>query len=88
MRLRFRPVDTTFYDLFAQSAEHLVEGASLLAEMLGEDNDREVIAKRMRDAEHQADETTFGWPHLESSPTSMGPTGPSSASLSERKGRG
>jgi predicted phosphate transport protein (TIGR00153 family) len=56
--LRFRPVDTTFYDLFAQSAKHLVEGASLLAEMLGEDNDREVIAKRMRDAEHQADETT------------------------------
>ena len=58
MRLRLRPVDTTFYDLFAQSAKHLVEGASLLAEMLGEDNDREVIAKRMRDAEHQADETT------------------------------
>jgi predicted phosphate transport protein (TIGR00153 family) len=56
--LRLRPVDTTFYDLFAQSAKHLVEGASLLAEMLGEDNDREVIAKRMRDAEHQADETT------------------------------
>jgi len=56
--LRFRPADTTFYDLFTQSASHLVEGAGLLAEMLGEGNDREVIAKKMRDAEHAADETT------------------------------
>jgi predicted phosphate transport protein (TIGR00153 family) len=30
----------------------------LLAEMLGDGNDREGIAKRMRDAEHAADETT------------------------------
>jgi predicted phosphate transport protein (TIGR00153 family) len=56
--LRFRPADTTFYDLFTRSAQHLVEGAGLLAEMLGEGNDREVIAKKMRDAEHAADETT------------------------------
>src|SRR4051795_8214882 len=56
--LRFRPADTTFYDLFTQSASHLVTGAELLAEMLGEGNDREVIAKKMRDAEHAADETT------------------------------
>jgi uncharacterized protein len=56
--LRLRPTDTTFYDLFSQSANHLVEGAALLAEMLGEGNDREAIAKRMRDAEHAADETT------------------------------
>jgi predicted phosphate transport protein (TIGR00153 family) len=56
--LRLRPVDTTFYDLFAQSAQHLLEGADLLAQMLGDGNDREKIASRMRDAEHQADETT------------------------------
>src|SRR3954453_85925 len=56
--LRFRPADTTFYDLFVQSAQHLVEGASLLAEMLGDGNDRVGIAQRMRDAEHAADETT------------------------------
>jgi uncharacterized protein len=56
--LRFRPADTTFYDLFTQSASHLVEGAELLAEMLGEGNDPEVIAQKMRDAEHAADETT------------------------------
>ena len=58
MGLRFRPVDATFYDLFAQLANHLVGGAALLAEMLGDGNDREGIAQRMRDAEHAADETT------------------------------
>jgi predicted phosphate transport protein (TIGR00153 family) len=56
--LRFRPVDSTFYDLFAQSAQHLVGGAAMLAEMLADGNDREGIAQRMRDAEHQADEST------------------------------
>ena len=58
MRLRIRPTDTTFYDHFTQLANHLVEGARLLAEMLGDGNDREGIAQRMRDAEHDADETT------------------------------
>ena len=58
MALRFRPVDATFYDLFAQSATHLVKGTRLLAEILAEGSDREVIGKRMRDAEHEADETT------------------------------
>ncbi len=58
MRLKFRPVDASFYDLFSESASHLVVGAKLLAEMLGDGNDREAIAQRMRDAEHAADETT------------------------------
>jgi predicted phosphate transport protein (TIGR00153 family) len=55
---RFRPVDASFYDLFSEAAEHLVKGAGLLAEMLGNGNDREDVARRMRDAEHAADETT------------------------------
>jgi uncharacterized protein len=58
VRLKFRPVDSTFYDLFSEAAHHLVVGAELLAEMLGADGDREDIARRMRDAEHAADETT------------------------------
>lgn len=58
MGLRFRPVDTTFYDLFTESAQHLVTGAGLLAEMLSETSNREDVAQRMREAEHQADETT------------------------------
>ncbi|HSE09853.1 MAG TPA: DUF47 family protein [Nocardioidaceae bacterium] len=60
MGLRFRPVDATFFDLFAQLATHLVGGAAILAEMLGTSPDREAIAQRMRDAEHEADETTHG----------------------------
>ncbi len=58
MPLRLRPADTTFYDLFTQQASHLVAGAALLAEMLGDGNDREAIAQKMRDAEHAADEST------------------------------
>ena len=58
MRLRFRPVETSFYDQFTDSAQHLVVGAGLLAEMLTDGVDREMVAQRMRDAEHAADETT------------------------------
>jgi len=56
--LRFRPVDSTFYDLFAEAAQHLVGGAALLAEMLADGSDRKDVARRMREAEHAADETT------------------------------
>jgi predicted phosphate transport protein (TIGR00153 family) len=58
VRLKFRPVDGSFYDLFSEAASHLVVGAGLLAEMLSNGNDREAVAQRMRDAEHKADETT------------------------------
>ena len=58
MRLKFRPVDASFYDLFRDAADHLVIGADLLAEMLSNGNDREAIAQKMREAEHAADETT------------------------------
>ena len=58
MGLRFRPVDTSFYDLFTESAQHLVVGVGLLAEMLAESSDKADVASRMRAAEHDADETT------------------------------
>ena len=58
MRLRFRPVETSFYDHFSASAQHLVVGAGLLAEMLTEGADKESVATQMREAEHAADETT------------------------------
>ncbi|HEY0951067.1 DUF47 domain-containing protein [Nocardioides sp.] len=58
MGLRIRPVDTSFYDLFTESAHHLVSGAELLAEMLADGADHEDVARRMREAEHNADETT------------------------------
>ena len=58
MALRLRPTDTAFYELFTISAQHLVNGAGLLAEMISEDADREAVAKRMREAEHECDENT------------------------------
>ncbi len=58
MPLRFRPTDSTFYELFADSARNLVTGAELLAEMLAIGADRGEIAKRMREAEHTGDEVT------------------------------
>lgn len=57
MAFRFRPVEATFYDLFAEAAQHLVRGADLLAEMMADGSDHEAVASRMRDAEHDADET-------------------------------
>jgi uncharacterized protein len=56
--LRFRPVDNTFYDLFTESAQHLLTGAGLLAEMLSDGADHDDVARRMRQSEHEADETT------------------------------
>jgi len=56
--LRFRPVDSAFYDLFAEQAQHLIVGSALLAEMLSEASDKADVAARMRAAEHDADETT------------------------------
>jgi uncharacterized protein len=54
---KFRPVDTTFFDLFTESAQHLVVGAALLAEMFSEASDRDEVVRRMRVAEHDADGT-------------------------------
>jgi predicted phosphate transport protein (TIGR00153 family) len=61
--LRLRPTDPTFYDLFAESATHLVAGSRILAELLGSTAgtgmaSSEEIAAQMKDAEHAADETT------------------------------
>jgi predicted phosphate transport protein (TIGR00153 family) len=56
--LRLRPIESSFYELFSESAGHLVDGAALLAQILDEDADRAAIAAKMVDAEHAADETT------------------------------
>jgi len=57
--VRFTPRDTTFFDLLAESAQQLVIGANLLAELLEADRkDRKAIASKLNDAEHDADEAT------------------------------
>lgn len=59
MRFRLTPKDSSFYDLFATSASHLVEGARELTNILGVDrSEREAVAARMRDIEHAADDST------------------------------
>jgi predicted phosphate transport protein (TIGR00153 family) len=59
VRFRLTPQDTSFYDLFARSAGHLVDGSALLTQLVGADaTGREELAKLMRDAEHAADEST------------------------------
>ncbi|NMR19766.1 DUF47 family protein [Cellulomonas fimi] len=59
MRLRLTPRDTSFFDLLAASAQHLVTGANLLGELLGADRPtRKALAKQLADIEHQCDEAT------------------------------
>ena len=63
MPLRLRPNDPTFYDLFTESANPLVDGSRILAELLGSTAGTGLasshqIAAQMKDAEHAADETT------------------------------
>ncbi len=59
MRLRLTPRDSSFFDLLAASAAHLVTGANLLAELLGADRPtRKALAKQLNEVEHLADEAT------------------------------
>jgi uncharacterized protein len=57
--VRLTPRDTTYFDLLAALAQHLVRGSSLLAELLGADKaGREKLADEMHDVEHLADDAT------------------------------
>jgi uncharacterized protein len=59
VRLSLIPKETSFYDLFAKSADNLVVGAALLTELLSAAKaDRGAIADRMREVEHAGDEAT------------------------------
>jgi len=56
---RLTPQENSFYDLFAKSASYLVDGARELTTILGADiSEREGIAARMREIEHNADMAT------------------------------
>jgi predicted phosphate transport protein (TIGR00153 family) len=59
VRLRITPRDTSFFDLFAVTAEHLITGANLLAQLLGADREARVsIGEQLARVEHLADEST------------------------------
>jgi predicted phosphate transport protein (TIGR00153 family) len=56
---RLTPQENSFYDLFATSASYLVDGSRELTKLLGAaSEDRDAIAARMREIEHNADEAT------------------------------
>ncbi|GAA2522111.1 DUF47 domain-containing protein [Rarobacter incanus] len=57
--MRFTPRDNTFFELLAESAQQLVEGSNILAQITGaEGSDRKKLAKRMSEIEHAGDEAT------------------------------
>ena len=57
--MRLTPRNTSFFDLLADSARHLVVGADLLSQLLGaERRERKAYAVQLREAEHAADEST------------------------------
>jgi uncharacterized protein len=57
MRLRLTPRDTTFFDLLATLASHLVTGSDLLAQILGADAvDRAPLYARLREMENVCDD--------------------------------
>jgi len=59
VRFRLTPRETSFYDMFAASADNIVTGSKLLMELLGADTaGRAEIAERMRAAEHAGDDAT------------------------------
>ena len=59
MGFRLTPQENSFYDLFATAAGFLVEGSRELTKILGTDpGEREAIASRMREIEHNADVAT------------------------------
>ena len=59
MGLKFRPVDSSFYDLSPRPPQHLVVGAAAARrDARATAPTTPTIAQRMRDAEHAADETT------------------------------
>jgi len=59
VRLQLTPRETVFYDMFAASADNLVEGAKLLERMVtGPREERADLAAGLRDAEHRGDSRT------------------------------
>jgi hypothetical protein len=58
MRLRIFPREESYFDLFNQVADNLVEAAGLLLDMVENFVDPDVKAKRLLDAEHEGDRLT------------------------------
>jgi predicted phosphate transport protein (TIGR00153 family) len=58
VRLRLRPRDDSYYEMFTDSANNLVIAARLLVELMSDGADREAITEKMRACEHAGDDAT------------------------------
>jgi uncharacterized protein len=59
VRFSITPKNTAFYDYFAVSASHILDGAKVLRDALGEPPDgREPAAARLKEIEHLGDDAT------------------------------
>ncbi|HSK96252.1 MAG TPA: DUF47 family protein [Euzebyales bacterium] len=58
MRLRIFPREDSYFDLFNQVGDNIVEAARLLLDMFEDFVDPETKAKRLLDAEHDGDRLT------------------------------
>ena len=56
--VRLVPRDTKFFDMFAEMATHITEGARLLKAILDDFDNVEVRVQQLKDLEHRGDETT------------------------------
>lgn len=62
--LRANPRDDTFYQLLTDSARHTIAAAQMLTQMLGASAaEREDLAPRLKEIEHEADEATHAIIH-------------------------
>jgi uncharacterized protein Yka (UPF0111/DUF47 family) len=59
VRLRLTPQDTSFYELFTQSAANLVVGCELMAKLVAAPTEeRAALGAQIRDCEHAGDDVT------------------------------
>src|SRR3954465_4050825 len=52
------PKDSSFYPLFTASAENLVAATNVLSEFIHDHARREELAEKLRDLEHEGDQST------------------------------
>ena len=64
VRLRPKSSDDKFFQLFSRAAARVVEGSNILAQLLSaEGEDRETLAAKLHDVEHEADEVKHAVHH-------------------------
>jgi predicted phosphate transport protein (TIGR00153 family) len=58
VRLKLRPTDDSFYELFSRAAQNLVTGTQLLSELAVPGVDVQSVSERLVDIEHDSDAIT------------------------------